>query len=208
MQWAVTALDWISTTLAAHPHWAYAILFSGSFLETLVGPGFVLHGELLFLPGGILAGNGTLSPGWVAASCLCGGWLGDTASYWIGRCYGRAFFALGLPLFTTQNYKRGRRFFMRHGDKAVFLARLFGPISWIVPFLSGLCRVPYPRFLVFNAGGVLLGISQFVILGYVVGAHYQQLFSLARRYGLLLGLLCTAAVCALPAWRLWKRSIS
>ena len=39
--------------------------------------------------------------------------------------------------------------------------------------LAGMARIPYPRFLAFNAAGGAIWASAFVLLGYAVGSQYK-----------------------------------
>jgi membrane protein DedA with SNARE-associated domain len=74
-----------------------------------------------------------------------------------------------------------------------------------MPALAGASRMPYGRFLLFNAaGGLVWGIG-FVLLGYLAGNSYE---AVAKAAGQDLAVIIAAvAVAALVAWRLreWRR---
>ncbi len=160
-----------------HPDVAYFILFLGSFLETLIGVGFLIYGEIFFLAGAILAGLGYLNIWIVALVCISGGWLGDNSSYFIGRKYGsiiiKKFFKINNKYLSLENFNRSKKFFDTHGRKAVFLARFMGPISWITPFIAGTLGLKYKDFVKYNTPGVIGGIGLFLIAGYVFGFSYS-----------------------------------
>lgn len=167
--------------LSGHENLAYLILFLGAFLETLIPVSFFVYGEIFFLSGAVLAGAGTLAWPVVATVLFLGGILGDNASYWLGRLFGlRLYQAVGNwptvgQFLTRERYHRGAGFFARHGPWAVFLARLAGPFSWIVPSLAGAYRMPYLTFALYNILGVVAGIGQFLLVGYFLGHNLEEL---------------------------------
>lgn len=176
--------------LEQHQTGAYAVLFLGAFFETLIPFSLAILGEVFFLAGALLAGLGTLELWGVMAALYVGGILGDNASYWIGRRFGMGLFQ-GLsrwPLlgrrFRQENYRNGVDFFRRRGAITVLVARLSGPLSWVMPAMAGIFRLNYATFLRFNTLGVILGISQFILLGYFFGSHLQEVLGWLDRFGL------------------------
>ena len=193
--------------LEAHHQGAYAVLFLGAFFETLIPFSLAVFGEVFFLSGAVLAGLGALDLWAVMAVLYLGGILGDNASYWIGRRYGESVFQrlAGWPLvgrmFQRQHYQKGIDFFHRRGAFAVFAARLSGPFSWVMPAMAGAFRLSYPTFLRFNTLGVILGISQFIVLGYFFGSHLDLVLGWLDRFGLAVGLSCLVLI--LAGWRFY-----
>lgn len=171
--------------LASHQHIAYVAILAGSYFETLIGLSFFIPGELFFIPAAILAGAGVLNIWWVALACYTGGILGDLSSFMIGRKAGQQFLKIlneKKILFNPKNYKRGENFFKSHGPKAIFIARIAGPFSWITPFLAGIYKVPYKTFLHYNIPGVLIGIGWFLVVGYFFASSFQTILSLTKTY--------------------------
>ena len=194
--------------LASYKSYAYPALFLGAFFETLIPFSLVVYGELFFLAGAALAGIGTLDIRVVAAVLYLGGILGDNSSYWLGRRYGLRLFTrlssapLASRFISAQSLDRGSEFFTNKGKYAVFLARLSGPFSWVVPALAGSFRQPYPRFLLFNTAGVILGIGEFLLLGYLFGNNLETIMAWCSRLGLLPILVCTTlAILAIKGCR-------
>lgn len=198
-------LEPMTAFLSQYRTGAYAVLFFGAFFETLIPFSLAILGEVFFLSGALLAGLGALDI-WVVMTVLyLGGILGDNASYWIGRRYGEGLFGrlAGWPLlgrwFGEANYDKGLAFFQRRGAVAVFLARFSGPLSWVMPALAGAFRLRYTTFLRFNTLGVILGISQFILLGYFFGSHLEAILSWLDRYGLLIAM--GVVLLLLAGWR-------
>jgi membrane-associated protein len=82
----------------------------------------------------------------------------------------------------------------RHGGKAVFLARFTAFLRAVMPGLAGTARMPYRRFLAFNAAGGLIWAVGFTILGYLAGASYHQIEKVAGPAGEVILILIVLAV--------------
>ena len=171
----------MGTFLAAHTLLSYAVLFFGSYFETLIGVGFFIYGEIFFISGALLAGAGVLNIWLVALALIVGGVLGDSSSFALGRRYGTSIFKEHNKIFNHTNYQKGLDFFAKYGTKAIFFSRLLGPVSWITPFLAGTYKVPYPRFLGYNIAGVTVGIGQFLIIGYFFGSNFDAILSIIKQ---------------------------
>lgn len=163
-----------------HSILAYPVLFLVSYFETFIGIGFFIYGEIFFIAGAMLAGAGVLNIWLIATVLYLGGILGDTSSYLVGSKYGINFFRENRKIFNLKNYEKGRVLFRRYGNKSVFFARFMGPLSWVTPFLAGVYKMPYRSFIGYNALGVVLAISQFLIIGYTFGANWQYIFSVIQ----------------------------
>lgn len=188
------ALGDFTAWLEAHETVAHLILFAGMYLESLVGTNFFLPGEIFLISGSALAGIGGLSLPLVIAALYGGAVLGDSSSYWIGRRAGPSVFKEERRILNPKNYARGEALFRKHGKKAIFFARLVGPMNLVTPFLAGIYRVPYGEFLKFNLPGIFLGVGQFVIIGYFFGTNFETALLILRRYffvlfGLVVALL-------------------
>jgi membrane-associated protein len=193
--------------LAHHRDIAYLVIFLGAFCETLIPLSFFVYGEVFFLAGAIMAGAGTLDWWAVTAILYSGGILGDNASYWLGRLFGTRLFLMlaGWPLLGRlvrhDRYEQGVAFFRRRGPLAVFFARLAGPLSWTVPCLAGAFRLSYPTFLLYNTLGVIVGIGQFLVVGYVVGNNLEKITDALSHIGALPVILAALGVLALLSRR-------
>ncbi|APZ42687.1 DedA family protein [Acidihalobacter ferrooxydans] len=183
-----SSIDNLLKLLQDHQHLAYVVLFFGAFFETVIPFSLVVFGEVFFLTGALLAGMGVLNIVGVIAVLYIGGILGDNASYWMGRHYGEGLFErlqhwpLVGRLVHRENYDKGIEFFRRRGALAVFIARLSGPLSWITPAMAGIFRLDYVTFLRFNTPAVIIGISEFVIIGYFFGRHLDTILGWMHNY--------------------------
>jgi membrane-associated protein len=163
----------LAATLRDAHGWACLLLFVGALLETVLPFALLVPGEWVFLAGAMMAGAGQLPLLPVTLSLLGGGLLGDQLSYWLGRRYGRNVLTwLQRRRWLSRvlaSHRRALAWLRLRGGRAVFLARFGGPLSWIMPTMAGAGRMRYARFVAWNVPAVLLGIGQFIALGYLAG---------------------------------------
>ena len=96
--------------------------------------------------------------------------LGDNVNYWIGRSVGpKIFHREDVRIFNRKHLDRTHAFYERHGGKTVILARFMPIIRTFMPFVAGIGRMFYPRFLAFDITGGIAWPSIFVLLGYFFG---------------------------------------
>jgi membrane-associated protein len=172
--------------LTGHRQMAYLLLFAGSLVETVLPFALLVPGELVFLAGSMLAGLHQLDLCAVCLSLIGGGLAGDHASYWMGRRFGPGLLARmrRLPWLghwvSARRRLRARALMRVRGGFAVFLARFAGPVSWVTPMLAGGSRLRYATFTVFNTPAVILGIGQFIVIGYLSGRQAGALLHVLR----------------------------
>jgi membrane-associated protein len=68
-----------------------------------------------------------------------------------------------------QALERTQSFYARHGGKAVVIARFVPIIRTFAPFVAGVGRMSYGRFLAFSATGALFWVGLLVSGGYLFG---------------------------------------
>lgn len=186
------SIENLITFLSAHQSLALIVLFLGAYFETFIVTSFFIYGEFFFLAGAILAGAGTANVWYVMAVLYLGGFLGDHSSYWMGRWRGISAYQwlsrtpVLRKVFTERNYDRGIVFFNKYGGWSVFMGRFLGPVSWITPFIAGIFKLNYKTFTIFEIPAVILGIGQFLIVGYLFGANYKILLLLIQQYILII----------------------
>ena len=160
----------LASFLAQHGVWIYALLFVIVFCETgLVVTPFLPGDSLLFVVGA-LAASGGIDLGAAAATLVCAALSGDNVNYWIGRWLGpRVFGATDARWFNRRHLAYTEAFYERHGGKAVVIARFVPIVRTYVPFVAGIGRMRYLRFLAFSIGGALLWVVSVSVAGYFFG---------------------------------------
>jgi membrane-associated protein len=150
--------------------WVYAILFAIVFMET----GFVvtpfLPGDSLLFVAGAVAAAGGMDVQWVAATLIAAALCGDNVNYWIGRFLGPKVFKYeGGRWLKRENLERTHAFMEKHGPKAIVIARFVPVVRTFVPFVCGIGRLTYGRFLGFSVLGAAIWVGLLVPAGYFFG---------------------------------------
>ena len=158
--------------LAAYHAWIYPILFAVIFAETgLVVTPFLPGDSLLFAVGALSAvdTSGTLTAPLASVTLAAAAVLGNTVNYSIGRLIGPPAFSGRYRLLKVEYLRRTEEFFVRYGGLAIFLSRFMPIIRTCAPFVAGIGRMPYARFLAYNLGGGCAWVLLFVWGGYLFG---------------------------------------
>lgn len=152
----------------------YAVVAALVFAEDALFFGFVLPGETAAVLGGVLAHQGSVSLGWMLVTVVAAAVLGDSVGYEVGRRVGPRVLETRSLRRHADRIGRARELIRRRGPAAVLLGRFVAFFRALMPALAGVSRMPYRRFLLFNAiGGLLWGVG-FVLLGYFAGAAYTR----------------------------------
>jgi membrane-associated protein len=158
--------------IAAYQLWIYPILFAVIFCETgLVVTPFLPGDSLLFAAGALAAvdTSGTLNAPLLFVALAVAAVLGNTLNYSIGRAIGPPAFSGRYRLLKVEYLHRTEDFFKNHGAMAVALSRFMPIIRTFAPFVAGVGRMPYGRFLGWNLLGGTLWVALFIWGGYLFG---------------------------------------
>ncbi len=71
--------------------------------------------------------------------------------------------------------KLGQYLFLKHGGKVVFFGRFVAVLRAFAAFLAGTNRMPWPRFLFFNATGGIVWATLYGLGGYFLGDNIHRL---------------------------------
>ncbi len=150
--------------------WIYGILFLIIFCETGLVVTPFLPGDSLLFAAGTVAASGAVEVTWIMGVMVVAALTGDNVNYWVGRYIGpRVFRAESGLLFRREHLDRTETFYRKHGSKTIILARFVPIVRTFVPFVAGVGRMRYARFLGFSVIGALLWVGLLVPLGYFFG---------------------------------------
>ena len=160
---------YLDTIIQQYGMWMYFMLFVVVFLETGIVVTPFLPGDSLLFAAGALCARGDLAVGWLFMLLCLAAVLGDTVNYSIGHLVGPRAFHGQNRLFKREHLDRTHQFYERHGGKTIVLARFIPIIRTFAPFVAGIGRMSYGRFVTYNVLGGLLWTVLFVFGGYYFG---------------------------------------
>ena len=148
----------------------YALLFAVVFAETGLLVGFFLPGDSLLFLVGTVAGAGHLDIVTVNIVLMVAAVLGDTVGYMLGRQTGpRIFSRPNSRLFRREHVERTHAFYEKYGGKTIIYARFVPIVRTFAPFIAGVGKMDYKRFLSFNIFGGIGWVFGFTMIGYGLG---------------------------------------
>ena len=161
---------------------SYVILFLIIFAET----GFVftpfLPGDSLLFAAGAFAAIGSFNVFVILITLLIAAFLGDTANYWIGHFFGQKIIdSPKIPFINKEHIGKAEEFYKKHGGKAIFLSRFVPIVRTFAPFVAGIGKMEYKKFIEYNITGGFVWVFGFTLLGYFFGniPAVEENFSLA-----------------------------
>jgi membrane-associated protein len=169
----------------------YPIVGGAVLLERSVFIGLIVPGDVVLALGGIYAARGSLSLPWVIVIGIAAAVTGESTGFWLGRRYGRGL-VRRLPLVNRLEPKldSAEEYFRRHGGKTVAIGRYATAAGAFVPFVAGLSRMRYRRFLAFDVPAIVVWAVAIVLLGYFLEGQLDLVDRILSRFGwAMLGLL-------------------
>src|SRR5713226_2317064 len=163
-------------------------------LESL---GVPLPGETMLVAAALYAGTThQLSVAVIAAVAAVAAIAGDNVGYALGRTggqrlvsrYGRYIHLTGSRLAV------GRYLFRRHGGKVVFYGRFVSVLRTYAALLAGVNRMPWGRFVAFNAAGGVLWALTFSFGAYQLGSAATGIGNILTYVGLALTVVLTVVI--------------
>ena len=148
----------------------YTLLFVVVFCETGLVVTPFLPGDSLLFAVGAFAARGSLDLGTSLVLLMLASICGDSTNYLIGSRVGPAVFQKqDSRWFNPAHLQRAHRFYQTYGAKTIIMARFLPIVRTFAPFVAGIGRMGYPRFLAYSVVGALLWVGLFVLAGYFFG---------------------------------------
>ncbi len=155
----------------AHGAWVYGLMFVIMFAETgLVVTPFLPGDSLLFLAGFVAVGSAVVNPALLILILAAAAVLGDTVNYSAGHFIGPKVFKKPKSLlFNPEHLNRAHRFYEKYGGETIIIARFVPIIRTFAPFVAGIGRMSYARFISYNVIGGAGWVTLLVLAGYSIG---------------------------------------
>ncbi len=165
--------------------------------------GVPLPGETILIAAGIYAGSTHHLSIWLvfavaAAAAIVGDnvgfWIGDKGGYRLLHRYGR------YVRVRDSEIKVGRLVFDRHGGKVVFFGRFVSVLRTYAAFLAGTLKMPWRRFIVYNAAGGVVWAAIYSFVPFEAGKAITK-----ESHTITIGLAAVALVVVVAAIVVVKR---
>src|SRR5277367_6975100 len=150
----------------------YALLAGGVFAETGLLVGLFLPGDSLLFTVGVVCGAGDLDIVKICALLVVVSILGDQSGYFLGYRTGPKIFSRPDSRFFKQEYvRRTQAFYEKHGGKTLIYAKFVPIVRTFAPFMAGVGKMRYARYLAFNVVGGVLWVQAATLAGYYLGNY-------------------------------------
>lgn len=160
----------LSDLIQTYGLWTYLILFVVIFCETGLVVTPFLPGDSLIFAAGTFAARGDLKVGWLFLVLAAAAVIGDTVNYWIGKIIGPKIFHKEKTRFFKKEYlDRTHEFYEKYGAETIIIARFVPIIRTFAPFVAGIGRMTYLKFISYNVIGGVGWVAIFTFGGYFFG---------------------------------------
>jgi membrane-associated protein len=184
----------LSSLIQTYGIWTYLILFVIIFLETGLVVTPFLPGDSLLFAAGTFAAAKALNVLWLLIILSAAAIFGDTVNYWIGHFVGpRVFHQDKSRFFKKEHLDRTHRFYEKYGAETIIIARFVPIIRTFAPFVAGIGRMSYWKFISYNVIGGIGWVAFFVFGGYFFG----NIPFIKRNFGLVI--IAIIIVSTIPA---------
>jgi len=153
--------------------WFYVLLFIIVFCETgLVVTPWLPGDSLLFAAGTLTTlPYCPISLPLLIVLLITAAVVGDTVNYTIGYHVGPKVFKYERSwFFNKKHLLRAQAFYEKYGSKTLILARFVPIVRTFAPFVAGIGRMPFRRFILFSVAGGVAWVNICVWSGYYFGS--------------------------------------
>jgi len=169
--------------------WSYVIMWVVIFVETgLVIMPFLPGDSLLFAAGALSASLNAFNIWYLWILMVIAAFVGDTVNYSIGYYLGDKIYNKSqvpknnfqtssklqitniIKKFIKQEHiDKAQAFYEKYGGKAIVLARFVPIVRTFAPFVAGVSKMNYGKFISYNFVGGLAWVTAFLMAGFFFG---------------------------------------
>jgi len=184
----------------------YFILFFIIFAETgLVVTPFLPGDSLLFAIGAVAA-TGSMEIKLIAPLLMFAAILGNAVNYRIGYTIGPKIFRReNVRFLDKKSLEKTKLFYEKYGGKAIILSRFLPIFRTFVPFVAGIGKMNYGKFMSYNLIGGSLWVLFFILGGYYFGniSYVQNNFGLV-----IIGIVVVSLIPSVVEYLKYRNQIS
>ena len=157
--------EYIGQFITDYGNFVYAILFLVIFIETGLVVMPFLPGDSLIFAAGTFAGMGQMNIFLLFVLLISAAIIGDVVNYEIGKHFGRKLLEnKKFTIIKKENLDKADALIDKYGSFAVFIKRFMPIIRTIVPFVVGMGKLDYKKFMIYNALGGICWVTLFLSL--------------------------------------------
>lgn len=192
-------VQWVGPLFATA---GYAIVAVAVLAERSILVGLIVPGDVIIALGGVYAARGDLNVVAVMAIAFVAAVCGESIGFWLGHRYGMRL-VRRLPFVNRLEGKleEVQGYFDRHGGKTVAIGRYATAAGAMIPFVAGVAKMRYRRFLLFDVPAVLLWAIGITLVGYVFGRNLDVVETVLSRFGWGILALLVAFVVGRIVWK-------
>jgi membrane-associated protein len=172
------------------------------FAETGLFFGFFLPGDSLLFIAGLLSDTEYIRQpvGVLILELIIAAVAGTCVGYFFGSWAGDRLKHRPEGFFYRRKYlDMADKFYQRYGLMAFVVGRFLPVIRTFIPILSGMIKVPFPRFFFFNVVGAVGWICSLVLAGYFLGGMFPGLIAYIEY--IIVAMIVITAVPVIIAYR-------
>ncbi len=153
-----------------------------------------LPSELIMPFAGSLVATGKMDIHWVSFAGAFGCAVGSAVAYYAGMLGGRPFVEKygRYVLIRSRDIDKADRWFCKYGEASVFISRLLPVIRTFISFPAGVCRMNFPRFLIYSFVGSVPWCYFLAYVDKVLGENWQSIKHYFHGADVIIGVLLLA----------------
>lgn len=162
----------IKSLVEDHVGKAYFVFFLIIMLETGLILFPFLPGDGLLFSIGVVAASSVLNVWYLLVLLIVAAFVGNLLNYQLGVVLGsrlkRSRYSFVVK-YIIPKIIQAELFYKKHGYRAVVIGRFFPVVRTYVPFVAGVVKMNYRKFLFYTTFGAVVWVSFFMLIGFFLG---------------------------------------
>lgn len=171
----------------------YFGIFIGMFLESTLVP---IPSELIMIPAGIAASQGTMNFYIALTVGIIGNIAGAVFMYYLAASIGRKILLkIGKYFFVKEaTVQKIEIFFQKHGPISVFIGRLLPGFRHFISIPAGVAKMNLKSFYIYTSAGSTIWTTVLAALGFFIGENQDLIAENLHKIILACAIFCALAL--------------